>query len=295
MVEIEGKAGEQSRQRHVVVEALAWSSSRFQAAPKTTRETLLPLHVDLQTTPNFAASVHKKSRQDAAYEQIVVVDLLMVFLEAYIAKNPLLPERASRHMARFFRSIGQDWDAFRAERAATCRVSPSEAELRSRHEERSYAAVLPILGIAPEELSEAHALTVVLHQARIQRFGLTQLVQHLQRARPTLTRNQVSHFLRTRVRIEQGLNQPTQVARTEWPQEKRLEWLTRTTDFLANPRALAVHGKYAKDLSVERKRKSRKIEEEYWRQRGVGFTVLTEREIKKTETDVNAAGEKDHG
>lgn len=61
--------------------------------------------------------------------------------------------------------------------------------------------------------------------------------------------------------------------------------LTMTTDFLVNRRdacPVAVHVKYAKDLPVERNSELRKIEKEYWRQRGVEFTVFTEREINKT-------------
>lgn len=61
--------------------------------------------------------------------------------------------------------------------------------------------------------------------------------------------------------------------------------LSMTTDFLLNRRdacPLAVHVKYKKDLEKERNAELRRIEHEYWRQRGVEFTVFTEQEINKT-------------
>lgn len=61
--------------------------------------------------------------------------------------------------------------------------------------------------------------------------------------------------------------------------------LTMSTDFLVNRRGaalLAVHVKYEKDLSDARNAELRRIESEYWRQRGAEFLVFTEKELNRT-------------
>lgn len=224
MTDLETRAKGQGSEQLDFVEVLAWSSARFQAPPQTALTTLNHLNVDFRTNQNFTALTSKRLRyRGAAYEEIAVVDLLMVFLDAYIAKNPM-SERADRHRALFLRSIGHDWDGSLAE-AYAFRVSVSNMEARLRSTQKSYSELLPKLGIAPRELSEAHGLTVVLCQAQIDRLNLTRLTQLLHHARPTLTRNQIVHFLRSRVRIARILSRVSRIARAEQPQEQELVWL----------------------------------------------------------------------
>ncbi|MCW5667831.1 MAG: Tn7 transposase TnsA N-terminal domain-containing protein [Piscinibacter sp.] len=58
-----------------------------------------------------------------------------------------------------------------------------------------------------------------------------------------------------------------------------------TTDFLVTLRGkshVAVHVKYWRELDDERNVEMRRIEEEYWRRRGVSFKVITEEDLNRT-------------
>lgn len=58
-----------------------------------------------------------------------------------------------------------------------------------------------------------------------------------------------------------------------------------STDFLVTLRGrshVAVHVKYWRDLDDKRNKELRKIEEEYWRRRGVAFKVITEQDLNRT-------------
>lgn len=72
--------------------------------------------------------------------------------------------------------------------------------------------------------------------------------------------------------------------RLKHPMFSLLEAKLMSTDFLVTLRThekVAIHVKYEKDLTPPRAIELRRIEEEYWRQRGVGYEILTEKHVNR--------------
>lgn len=71
------------------------------------------------------------------------------------------------------------------------------------------------------------------------------------------------------------------------PRITKLEARIMTTDFLVKfaHETVAVHVKYSDELSIERNRELRLIEQRYWKERGVRLVVITEKAFATGETD----------